>query len=75
MEKTLDKKTAYNVAYSKATYHRVPLDVRKEDLESYRSAASADGMAFNVWIKELMAQRCGELGISIPSREKKESTT
>lgn len=69
----MDKKTEYNLAYSKATYKRVPLDVRKEDVEAFRLAASMDGTTLNAWIKDLMAARCDALGIVVPSRTEREA--
>ena len=69
MAKTKEERVQDSLAYRTANYHRIPLDVFDEDMESYRYAAGSSGLSLNAWIKDLMAKRCDEMGVELPSRK------
>lgn len=64
--RTKEQKDAYDQAYKRKFYKRIPLDVRTEYVDTLRAAAELDGMPFNTWIKYLMETRCKELGLAFP---------
>ena len=52
-----EKKIAYNLKYSKDTYKRVPLDLRKEKYTEVKAAADAVGESVNGYIKVAIERR------------------
>lgn len=51
------RKAAYDLEHKRATYHRIPLDVRKEDYPKIKEAAIAQGETVNGWIKRAISER------------------
>jgi len=69
MAKTKEERQKDAVAYQMANYHRIPLSVFNEDMDIYRTAAGLSGLSLNAWIKDLMAKRCDEMGLELPSKK------
>ena len=57
MEKQKRNKAAYDIQYAKENLKRVPLDVKKEDFEKIKEAATAAGESVNGYIKTAIRER------------------
>lgn len=51
------KKKAYNQAYTKENYKRVPLDLRKEKYDEVKEAADRTGHTVNGYIKTAIDEK------------------
>ncbi len=64
---TPEEKKLRDYAYKKNHFHRIGLDIPIEDKDAYKAAAALEGLPLNTWIRGLMVERAGELGIIPPS--------